>query len=111
PATIAAAQTVTVKTTSVADPTKYASATVTLSPPVTISLTPLSATLAATQTPQYTATMGGTSNGGVTWLLSPPVGTISVAGLYPAPATIAAAQTVTVKATSVTDPTKYVSAA
>src|ERR1035437_6911916 len=110
PATLSSQQTVTVKTTSVADPTKSASATLTLSPPVTISLTPLSATLAATQTQQYTATVGATSNSAVTWTLSPTVGTISAAGLYTAPATIAAAQTVTVKATSVTDPTKFASA-
>ena len=110
PATIAAAQTVTVKATSVADPTKYASATVTLSPTVSISLTPPSATLAALQSQQFTAMVGGASNSAVTWTLSPAVGTISAAGLYTAPATIAAAQTVTVKATSVADPTKYASA-
>jgi GH18 family chitinase len=99
-----------VKTTSVADPTKSASATVTLSPPVTISLTPLSATLAAAQTQQYAATVGGTSNGAINWTLSPTVGTISAAGLYTAPASITSSQTVTVKATSVADPTKSASA-
>src|ERR1035437_7806000 len=53
PASIAAAQTVTVNATSVADPTKPASATVTLTPTVTISLAPLAATLAAAQAQQY----------------------------------------------------------
>ena len=110
PATISAAQTVTVKATSVADPTKYASATVTLSPPVTISLTPLAATLTASQTQQLTATVGGASNAAVTWSLSPVVGIISAAGFYTAPALIASSQTVTATAASVADPTKSATA-
>src|ERR1019366_4528887 len=110
PATISNAQTVKVNATSVADPTKSASATVSLTSPVTISLTPLSATLTASQTQQLIATVGGASNSAVTLSLSPAVGIISAAGLYTAPAIISAAQTVTVKATSVTDPTKFASA-
>jgi hypothetical protein len=110
PATIAAAQTVTVRATSVADSTKAASATVTLAPTVTISLAPSSAALTGSQSQQFTATVRGAVNRAVTWTLSPAVGTISAAGLYAAPATIAAAQTVTVKATSLANPTQSASA-
>ena len=110
PAAIASAQNVTVKATSTADPTKSASSTISLIP-VTISLTPSTPSLTASQTQQFTTTVTGTVNTGVTWSLSPAVGTISLAGLYTAPATIAAAQTVTVKATSVADPTKSATAA
>ncbi len=109
-ASIAGAQTVTVKATSTADSTKFASATVTLTPPVTISVTPASATVTASQTWQFTASVGGAANNGVTWTLNPNVGTISAAGLYSAPASIATAQTVTVKATSVADSSKAASA-
>src|ERR1019366_9166920 len=93
PAVIASAQNVTVKATSTADPTKSASSTISLIP-VTISLTPSTPSLTSSQTQQFTTTVTGTANTGVTWSLSPAVGTISVAGLYTAPATIAAAQTV-----------------
>src|ERR1035437_6583329 len=109
PAAIASAQNVTVKATSTADPTKSASSTISLLP-VTLSLTPSTTSLTASQTQQLTTTVPAPANTGVTWLWSPAVGTISVAGLYTAPATIAAAQTVTVKTTSVADPTKSASA-
>jgi uncharacterized protein (TIGR03437 family) len=110
PAIIAADQEVSVMATSVADPTKSASATVALSPTVRLSLTPLSAALTASQTQQLTATVGGASNPAVTWSLNPVVGSISAAGLYTAPATITDAQTVTARATSAADPTKFASA-
>src|ERR1035437_1253860 len=109
PASFAGAQNVTVKATSTADPTKSASSTISLIP-VTISLSPSTTLLTASQTQQFTTTVTGTVNTGVTWSLSPAVGYISVAGLYSAPATIAAPQTVTVKTTSVADPTKFASA-
>ena len=111
PATIATQQTVTVTATSVADPTKSASATITLRTPVSVTLNPTSASLAATQSQQFSASVtGGSGNTAVTWSLSPTVGTLSNTGLYSAPATIATQQTVTVTATSVADPTKSASA-
>src|ERR1019366_9572976 len=99
-----------VTATSVADPTKYASATVTLGPPVTILLTQLSATLAGSQTQQYPATVACNSNPACTRTLTPAVATISFAGLYTPPATIGTVQTVTVKATSGADTTMSASA-
>src|ERR1019366_7835739 len=72
--------------------------------------TPLSATLAGSQTQQYTATVAETSITAGTWTLTPAVAPISVAGLYTAPATIGTVQTVTVKATSGADTTMSASA-
>jgi hypothetical protein len=69
----------------------------------TIALTPSIVTLTSSQTQAFTATVAGTSNTTVTWSLSPAVGSISAAGLYTAPASIAGPQTVTVSATSVAD--------
>ena len=107
PATISAQQTVTVTATSVADGTKAASAAVTLITAVNVTVNPAAATLAANQTQQFTAAVtGGSGNTAVTWTVSPNVGTVSTTGLYTAPATIGAQQTVTVTATSVADGTK-----
>src|SRR5207248_1544362 len=89
-------RTVPVPATSAADPPRAASAGVTLAPPVTVSVAPGSATLAANGTQQFTATVGNTINTAVTWSISPSVGTIGSAGLYTAPASITAGQTVTV---------------
>jgi len=112
PASITTQQTVTVTATSVADGTKTASAAVALLAPVNVTLSPSSATLAANQTQQFTATVtGGSGNTAVTWSVSPSVGSVSSAGLYTAPASINAQQTVTVTATSVADGTKTASAA
>src|ERR1019366_6142088 len=47
PASISSAQTVTVRATSAADSTKSATASIRLTPPVTVSLTPLTASLTA----------------------------------------------------------------
>ncbi|HEV3332052.1 MAG TPA: hypothetical protein VG096_13770, partial [Bryobacteraceae bacterium] len=106
PALIAASQIIIVTATSAADPTKSGTAQVTLQPTVIVSLSPGSASLQALQTQQFTATIAGTGNTGVTWSLNPNVGTISSTGLYTAPATIAAQQQVAVVATSTADTTK-----
>jgi hypothetical protein len=110
PSAIAAQQTVTVTATSQADNTTAASAAITLLPPVAVSVTPASATLYASQTQAFTATVANTTNTAVTWALSPAVGTIDASGLYTAPNSISAAQTVTATATSVADGTKSASA-
>ena len=103
PATVSSQQTVTATATSVADSTKSASAVITLLPPVNVTVTPATVSLSAGQTQQLTATVtGGSGNTGVTWTLTPNVGSISN-GLYTAPATISSQQTVTVTATSVAD--------
>lgn len=72
---------------------------------VVVSLAPTSVTLAAGGTQQFTATVTGGTNTGVTWSASG--GTISTSGLYTASA---AAGTYTVKATSAADPTKSAAA-
>ena len=105
PASIDVAQTVTVTATSVQDPTQSGSATVDLAP-VVVSLSPTSATLGASATQQFTPTVTGTPNTAVTCAISPATGSIDADGLYTAPASIAAAETVTVTATSVADPNK-----
>ncbi len=101
-------QTVAVTATSQADPTKSASSTITLAP-VSVSVAPASGTLYIGQTEQFSATVMNTSNTGVSWSLNPPAGTISAAGLYTAPASIASQQTVAITATSLADPTKSAS--
>jgi len=112
PASITAASSVTVKAASVADPARFATAVVTLTPQstVSVSLNPASVSLTGGKTQQFAAQVTGSTNTAVTWSMSPAAGSLSTAGLYTAPATIAAASTVTVKATSVADPAKFTTA-
>ena len=95
--------------TSVADPTKSASVTITLVPAVSVSVTPAAASLRASQIQQFTASANNTANTAVIWSLSPAIGTLSN-GLYAAPANIPTAESLTITATSVADPTKSSSA-
>lgn len=100
--------TATVIATSVADPTKSASATVTLLP-LLISISPTTTTLGGGQTQQFAATITHHANTAVTWSLSG-LGSLSNSGLYTAPAVVASQATATVRATSVVDPTRWASA-
>ena len=81
--------------------------------PVSVTIAPTSATVAARGTQQFTATVQNTSNTAVTWQVNgvtggnATVGTISSSGLYTAPASPA---TVTVTAVSQADTTKSASA-
>ena len=90
----------TVTATSVADPTKSASASVTV---ITMTISPQSTSVAPFGTRQFTATVDGSGNDGVTWLVdgiaggNNAVGTVSSNGLYIAPGTTGA-HTVTVTA-------------
>ena len=85
---------------------------------VSIQLTPRNAFLGANQQQQFTATVANSSNAAVTWSMNPPLGGISslagsggsASGVYTAPATFSASQSVTVMATSVADPSKQASA-
>jgi hypothetical protein len=118
PASITSAQSVTITATSAENGTATASATINLgtSPAapaptvVSVGLAPTSTSLSAGQSQKFTASVTGTTNTGVTWSLVPNVGTI-VGGLYTAPATISAEQTITVLATSVANTAKVASAA
>ena len=120
PASVAASTVVTVVAVSQADTTKSGSAQVTINPaatnPVTVMVTPTSASLNAGGTQQFIATVANTANKAVTWSVngvsggSAATGTITTAGLYTAPASLAAKTTVTVAAVSQADPTKSGSA-
>ena len=72
-------------------------------------MTPLVASLGASQTEQFAATVSNTTDTQVIWSLNPAVGSI-VNGLYTAPLTITTPQTVSIVATSVADPTKSATA-
>jgi hypothetical protein len=108
PTTVAARETVTVTATSVADPAASAKATIVLQP-VELAIQPASASVAAGASTTFAASVTGTSDTAVTWSLSSAVGTV-VKGVYTAPATIGSPQTVTLKAASVADPTKFATA-
>ncbi|MEP7272212.1 MAG: DUF1800 family protein [Acidobacteriota bacterium] len=117
PATVPAG-TVTVAAVSQADPTKQASATVTVTAPpviVTIAIAPGSASLAVGATQQFTASITGSPNTGVTWQVNnttggnSTVGIVSNAGLYTAPGAIPSGA-VTVTAISQADVSKKASA-
>ncbi len=84
--------------------------TVTAAPPapVVVSVAPPSVASALSGTTQFTASVTGAANTAVLW--SATAGMISATGLYTAPASMPAAQVVTVKATSVADPTKFAAA-
>ncbi len=79
-------------------------------PPIAVTVTPSTTTLAPGQTQQFTAKVVNTTNTAVTWALNPNVGTVSSTGLYTPPSTISTQQAVTVTATSVADTTKTGSA-
>jgi hypothetical protein len=100
----------TVTATSVADTTKSASAVVTV---MSLTVSPSSVNLTPLSPQQFTATVQGTSNTGVTWSVNGviggnnTVGTITSGGLYQAPGTTG---TYTVTATSVALPAYSVNA-
>jgi cytochrome c553 len=109
PAVISLQQTVKVAAASAADPTKIATASVTLVPSVSVSVSPTSVSLTPSQSQQFSVSLSGTTNPNVTWSMSPSVGSLGN-GLYQAPATISSQQTVTVTVTSLADSTKTGSA-
>ena len=91
---------VTVTATSAADSTKKASAVVAIAPPtsnITITVSPTSTSLTSGTSKQFSATVQGTTNTGVTWTASS--GSVSSSGLFTAP-TVSSATNVTVTATS-----------
>ena len=112
PASITAGQTVSVTATSQADTTKSATATVNLLPPVSVlvQVSPTPVNLYASQQQQFTSSVTGSTNTAVNWTYSPQVGTLTVGGLYTAPASITSGQTVSVTATSQADTTKSATA-
>lgn len=104
PATISSSQTVTITAASVADPTKTAQATISLTASAgsSLSVSPALISLGASQTQQFSASSGGLGGGGpvsVQWSISPAVGSITSAGLYTAPGSVSSQQNITVTAT------------
>lgn len=90
--------------------TKTSVVTVTPAAAISISVSPSSATLAAGQSRQFSATVSGTTNTNVVWSISPQVGTISASGLYVAPASVTGSTSVVVTATTVATPAKSATA-
>lgn len=95
---------VTVKATAQADPSKYATAAVTVNAPITVTVAPQTAQVVVNAQQQFVATVTGTSNKAVTWSLSgascpSSCGTINTSGLYTAPSAVPGSA-VTVTATS-----------
>ena len=116
PATVPSPAQVFVTATSAADPTKSSTASVTISLPVGVTVSPASATVPLGGNQQFTATVANTTNTAVTWSISgsgcsgTSCGTITTAGLYTAPASVPSPAQVTVRATSIADPTRSGSA-
>jgi Bacterial Ig-like domain (group 2) len=104
PSQITLQQPVVLTATSLADNTISASATVTLLPPLALSITPSSVSLSQSQTAQFYASLSNAVNPRVNWSLNPAgVGQISPLGLYTTPATIGSPQTVALTAKSTVD--------
>jgi len=107
-----------VQATSVADPTKMAIATITISSDIGVTIAPAAAIieLGAQQALQASITSAGKPSSSVTWMVSgggcsgTACGTVTSAGLFTAPQILPLPQTVAVTATSVADPSKSASA-
>lgn len=84
--------------------------------PITVSVSPGSASLTVKSTHAFVASVSGTPNTGITWTVTgagcsgSTCGTIFATGLYTAPAAVPSPANVTVKATSQQDSTKSASA-
>lgn len=103
---------VSVRARSNEDTTRYADAVITISKQpidtthkVALVLSPLSITLQAGQTQQFTATVTGNANTGVTWKLVSGLGSLSATGQYSAPSSLSQGSTAIVKATALADTT------
>jgi hypothetical protein len=100
----ATATSITVRATSVADPSKSAAATVNLRD-LSLSIGPQEVTVRLGEGCAFEATVKGTEKTGVRWsVLEKEGGEISSAGRYRTPATLQTPASVTVVATSVADP-------
>jgi hypothetical protein len=116
PASVPTPATVTVTATSAADATKSGSAQVTITAPITVSITPTTASVQTGMTQTFSAAVMGSSNTTVSWSVNgvaggnATVGMISTSGLYTAPMTVPTPALVTVTAVSAADSTKSASA-
>jgi uncharacterized protein (TIGR03437 family) len=110
PATITSSQSVTVSATSLADPTKTATAMVQLSPSASLAISPLNATLPAASKLQFLATVNGIPGASVQWTMNPAVGALTYTGLYETPASVTSPQTLTVTASVPSNDGSWISA-
>jgi hypothetical protein len=112
PSTVPSPATLTVHATSFATPSAVGAATVTVTPGVTVAVSPASATLRPNKTKQFSATVQNTTNTSVTWQVvgGSVNGTITAKGLYTAPSRVPSPSTVTIAATSAADPAKSATA-
>lgn len=94
-------KTVQIRATSVEDPTKSATANVTVMPPLAVVITPSTATVQSGATQQLTGTVENATNPAATWTAT--LGTVSSSGLFTAP-TVYEQTNATVTVTSVEDP-------
>jgi hypothetical protein len=110
---------VTVHATSKAVPLAVGIASVTIvapPPPVSVTISPTSATVRTSHTHSFTATVHNATNTAVTWKVNAiaggnaTIGTISTKGVYTAPAAVPTHTQVTVTAVSVADSSKSASA-
>jgi PKD repeat protein len=108
---VSTSTTIVVTATSVAAPSKAASATVTVLPSapqiISVAVSPTLTTVSSGGTRQFTATVANSTNQAVIWTAT--AGTISSAGLFTAPVVLTNT-TITVTASSVADPSKSASA-
>ncbi len=112
PNSVSAEFQVNVVATSLADPSRSDTAVVTLEP-ITVTVSPKTATVNVSMTQQFAAVVDGSSNQNVTWSVAGAgcsgnaCGNITTStGLYTAPGTPPAPPTVTVTASAVADPTR-----
>jgi len=110
PASVTVSTSLNVVAVSVEDPKAQASASLRVMPAVEVGISPTVATLQGGQSQQFSATVTGANGNRVAWSMSPLLGTLSASGLYTAPATISANQSITIRATSVADPSQSASA-
>ena len=102
--------------TASADPTRKASASVTIIPGVAVTVSPVTASIPSGGTQQFSASVTGASNTSVKWSLTGAgcgnvtCGTISTNGLYTAPSGGISPTSITVIATSLADAAKSASA-
>ena len=98
-------KTVTIKVTSIADPTKEALAAIRL-PEISISVRPDNAEISAGGSQQFTVRLNGTKENAVRWSIEGDEGNITQSGLFTAPTRVEQPLLIKVKVTSVVDPSK-----
>ena len=109
PAAVPSPATVTVTAVAAADTSKSASAQVTITPMITVAVTPGTATVAVSAAQMFTATVANATSTAVNWQVNgiaggnTSVGTISSSGMYTAPMAVPSPATVTLTAISAAD--------